>query len=310
MIALLITTTRGILMDSREFGSLNDHAVGIIMKELVRRAIIAIRNKRLTFEVTEKHGVGEKRDILTSADLAAQAIYLKSLRECFPGFGIVAEEEGFRVESQVNGNASFSVDPLDGTKAFERRQSYGIGTQIALSYDDKIISAWVGDVMTQEIYGFRPGSKKVHRISDYEIPEALTVKQDLPLSEQYLLMRNNPHKFSSNARILGLQFDPILKKPLFKDIDVEGGSIGLSFARLWKGEVGGILMRPHKNTPWDLWPVVGISHKMGFVFLEKPEEKRCFRIYQPAIKSETEFHHQETLVIHESRLEELKAWQS
>jgi hypothetical protein len=72
---------------------LNGHAVGIILKELVRRAMTIIRNERQVFEATAKQGhTGNMDDVFTSADTKAQEVYIKSLRECFPDCAIVAEE--------------------------------------------------------------------------------------------------------------------------------------------------------------------------------------------------------------------------
>src|SRR5689334_9933380 len=72
---------------------LNGHAIGIILKELVRRAIKTIRAEREVFEVKQKAGYGgDMTDVFTTADSKAQTIYVRSLNECFPGFGIIAEE--------------------------------------------------------------------------------------------------------------------------------------------------------------------------------------------------------------------------
>lgn len=74
---------------------LNGHAVGIILKELVRRAMRVIRNERQVFEATAKQGhSGSMDDVFTSADTKAQKVYIKSLRECFPEYAIIAEEGG------------------------------------------------------------------------------------------------------------------------------------------------------------------------------------------------------------------------
>ena len=68
----------------------------------------------------------------------------------------------------------FTVDPLDGTKAFVRRQSHGVGTMVALVEQGRVVSAYVGDINTQEIYGYRPGSRAVHRITEYETSEMMS----------------------------------------------------------------------------------------------------------------------------------------
>lgn len=287
-----------------DFGQLNSHALGIIMKELVRRAIDAIRTQQFAFDMKTKETEGKDIDFVTSADQAAQVIYLKSLRECTPNFGIVAEEDNFRQPCQIPRRQIYwSVDPLDGTKAFIRGQSHGIGTMLALSVDGEIVAAFIGDVMTQEIYGFRPGSSNVHRISEYNHATKLEIDPELPLSQQYLLLRGRPENLSPRMQTL------TLAGGAFKDIEVGGGSIGISFARLWKGEVGGLILGPARDTPWDLWPLIGISQKLGFAFLKpevkvEGEEVRLIR-YHERISLDPKSRDHDTLIIHKSRLEEV-----
>src|SRR3954467_9581845 len=98
-----------------EFGPINPHIVGIVMKETVRRAIVAIRARRFLFEARAKADHrGNLSDVVTNADHDAQAIYLKLLRECFPGIAIIAEEDEVAAGEP---ETYFTVDPLDGTKA-------------------------------------------------------------------------------------------------------------------------------------------------------------------------------------------------
>ena len=276
--------------------------MGIAMKEAVRRAIRAIRRRRVQFDVSEKETSGKAVDYLTSADLAAQDCYLKVLTECFSWAGIVAEERNFQKETEYG--YYFSVDPLDGTKAFVRRQSHGVGTMIALAQEEQIISAWVGDVMTQEIYGFRPDSLKVHRITEYSEFELLVVNGALPLKSQHVIFRSDPYQ--SGLRWSSCATD------CFKDFEIESGSIGLTFARLWKGEVGAIVMKPGYATPWDRWPVVGISRKMGFIFLRRSLDERVRELeeFDPVISTGMSREETHCLVIHRSRLEEFRSWES
>ncbi len=292
------------------YGELNGHAIGIILKELVRRAIAAIRNQWQSYEIQHKDTLGRPNDIVTSADKAAQAIYLKSLQECFPYFGIVAEEDGFRKPCLFEQNKIYlSVDPLDGTAAFARNQSHGVGTQVALLINDVIESAWVGDVNTKEIFGFRPGSRRVWRIREYDVAQKMTVNVMKPLSQQYLLMREGPDSFPPYVKWM-LRGDSLISRPkLFKNLEVTGGSVGIAFARLWKGEVGSILLEPFAETPWDIWPTVGISLRMGFVFLRADEHGHFIR-YEPSYNLEPVEEKGIRLIIHQSRLAELETWQS
>jgi fructose-1,6-bisphosphatase/inositol monophosphatase family enzyme len=270
---------------------LNGHAVGIILKELVRRATIIIRNERQVFEASAKQGhSGKMDDVFTSADVKAQQVYVKSLQECFPSYGIVAEEGGGVPANGVatRSDAFFTVDPLDGTKAFIRRQSHGVGTMVALVEAGRVASAFIGDVNTQEIYGYRPGSLLVHRISEYETSQRL-IHVARPLSEQYLLLRDPPKAYGAASCAL---------LPKFKSYEVEGGSIGIWLARLWKREVAAALLLPGIETPWDTAPIVGISLRLGYRFYRPAGAG--WEVYQPPVSRHTLRRDHDLLVIHDS----------
>jgi fructose-1,6-bisphosphatase/inositol monophosphatase family enzyme len=287
----------------RSYGQLNAHVIGIVMKETVRRAIVAIRARRFVFEATAKPGrSGSLDDVVTSADREAQAIYLKTLRECFPDFGVIAEEDGLRVDSAAPGaRIFFTVDPLDGTKAFVRKQSHGIGTMISLAADGEVIAAYIGDVMTREIYGFRPDSLNVHRISEFDHAQPLHIGAGPPLARQNVLLRTAPHRYSpAMRRIVGCTDEG----GLFKGIDVATGSIGIGMARLWKGEVGAAALLPGLDPPWDMCPIVGISKKLGFVFLRETDAGKLTP-FDPPVTTETVERPYSVLIVHESRLPEL-----
>jgi fructose-1,6-bisphosphatase/inositol monophosphatase family enzyme len=285
------------------FGEVNGHLVGIAMKELVRRAIEAIRVERFAFDVQAKRSYGgDLNDLVTSADRKAQEIYLRSLRECFPTFGIVAEEDALAVACTHTGaDYYFTVDPLDGTKAFARRQSSGVGTMLALVLDGEVIAAYVGDVMTQEIFGGRPGSTSIHRISEYGKAQPLEADPARPLAEQHVLLRNLPEFYPAVVR--GLVSGD---RPLFRGADVTGGSIGLSLARLWKGEVGAAAILPSHDTPWDLAPVLGICDRLGFVFLRVGGD--VLEEYRPTVPKQPRPRDFAQLVVHRSRVAELANW--
>jgi fructose-1,6-bisphosphatase/inositol monophosphatase family enzyme len=285
-----------------EFGPINPHIVGIVMKEAVRRAIAAIRARRFLFEVHAKlDHRGDLNDVVTNADHDAQAIYLKLLRECFPGVAIIAEEDERAAAAGGEPETYFTVDPLDGTKAFVRRQSHGIGTMISLVERGHVIAAYVGDVMTQEVFGFRPGSANVHRISEFDRGERLRIDPDLRLAKQYLLLRAAPHRYPPVLQALAGGRD---SRGHFRQIEVESGSIGTSMARLWKGEVGGAALLPAQETPWDISPLIGISRKLGFVFLRVTEGGRLLA-YEPPVSAVTYRRPYAVLVVHETRLGEL-----
>lgn len=245
---------------------LNPHIVGIVMKEAVRRAIGVIRAERTTFESKIKMGYGgTMNDVVTSADIAAQAVYIQILQECFPEVGIIAEEDELSIiGTSTCQNMYFTVDPLDGTRAFARKQSDGVGTMIALVYEGSVIGACIGNVFTQELFYFRPESSHVHRIFDSDKSERLVVS-DKKVQDTVLLLQTMPKNYTKGGRVY-------IEGNMFKDCVVIGGSIGVTFTRLWTGEVGGIVLRGTLQTPWDCAPVFGISQKMGFQTFEIQED--------------------------------------
>lgn len=245
-------------MGDTVFGELNGHAVGIILKEVVRRAISVARRERIAFEATTKESyAGSMDDVFTSADTKAQAIYLRAFGECFPGCGVIAEEDAFRIESK-NG-CYFTIDPVDGTKAYVRRQSHGISTMVSMVENGEVVAAFIGDINTSEIFGYRPGSDKVHRITDLDSAEQLSSAPptDTDIAQRFALLRDPPRHYSAMSQSLITRF---------MNYEVMGSSIGTWAARLWKGEVSALFLPEGYETPWDSTPVIGISKKLGYGF--------------------------------------------
>lgn len=296
---------------------MNAHAIGIIMREVVHRAIREIRDRRFAHEVERKDTPGKDEDFVTDADRNAQRVMDRALRECFPGFGIIAEEDNRRVPCTLGSGALlyWTVDPLDGTKAFIRGQSNGFGPMIALIAVNPggewcVIAACIGDANTRELFYFRPQSSHVHWILPDVPPQRLDERiagtENRSLREQYVLLRDSPLEYPE-----GLQ--PMLRPQcdggLFRGIHVEGGSIGLTFTRLWKGEVGAIILKPGRNTPWDLAPILGISQQLGFAFLrllhiENPKWGGWMEMHAPELELEPVLERHYVAIMHRSRVRE------
>ncbi len=291
-----------------DYGLRNGHNIGIIMKEMVRRAIILIRNERFIFEAGGKEGYsGKWDDAVTTADKDAQAMYIQLIEENFPGYGVIAEEGKLKILSSfADHDIYFTIDPLCGTNAYIRRQSHGIGTMIALVIDGEVVAAYVGDIMTQEVFGFRPGSQKVWRISEYERYERLLVDENKPLIEQYAVLTNPPPE---EPHLIQLLIKGDKRNGLFKLFTMADGSIGITAARLWKGEAGGLILSPRHDAPWDMTPVIGIFRKMGFVFITIGDKGHVVEISDDMeILKEIRHRNFFLLVIHKSRVSEFNQW--
>ena len=282
------------------------------MRDAIERAMLMIHERRFTFVMQDKMGKsGLMDDKVSDVDKDVEKMFKKLFDERFPGIGIIGEE-GIRKRSRHPNGLWLTGDPLDGTKAFGRKQSYGIATMIALCSPTKIISAYVGDPHTREVYGYRPYSRTVHRIGLDGQRYALKIDPEIPLRNQYLMLRDHPEMYSSLGTAISRPagFSRKGNLPgLFKNIEVSGGSIGIMMSRLWKGEIGGAILHGGKTTPWDLSPILGISQNLGFMFVDmewlmtRGRIRRC----EPILRKITYIAH-ETLVIHRSRASELLEW--
>lgn len=299
-----------------DFGAVRGPTLGLVMREAARRASVAINTVKFRAHARVKGVKGNgSADYFTQADTAAQKAIIKLLRKNFPTFGIVAEEHDkktglpLRIECRRDKHGGhdlwFVIDPLDGTSAFMREQSHGIGSMIALVCDGVVIAAYVLDVNTGEAYGFRPDSRSTYRITGAGTPRRLAIRPDRALAGQYLLLRDPPEEHHSDLVVtMARRGGP------FKQYTMAEGSIGISMARLWKGEVGAAVMKAGVNTPWDWAPVYGISCRLGFRFysiMDTPEFEG-FAPFVPEVVKTIEPVLHPLLVIHESRLDELEAW--
>ena len=282
------------------YGPLVAPAIGVVMEELVRRAILTIRGQRFSFKAEIKYGLDGKKDVVTTADLCAQELYVRLLSACFPEYGILGEESALRKPCRVRGqNLYFTVDPLDGTKAFTRYQSHGVGTMIALVHNSRIIAAYVADVITGEIFGYGPESEKTRWITDFEHEIPLSPRLDLPLVDLHVVLRKPLAEHSEQMQAL------LAPKRIFKSHQIDSGSIGLMFARLWKGEVGGVVLGRNYETPWDTTPVLGISQRLGFLFYKVTGRgPRPVRVKIPLKTYRREY---ELLVVHQSFDERIRS---
>lgn len=297
---------------SFNFGVLNEHTLGIIMRAAVERSVRHARKR--FFEVSpEEKGKREdgSPDIVTRADPECQQIISRMFSECMPGVGIVAEEEHLRVN--LDAEHWIVIDPIDGTKSFVQHESHGFVCAVAYVVGDAVRSVCIGDIMSGDVYYFRPGSEKTHRVLDGSGHVPLAIDTELPLAKQKVVLRN---RMIEHGRIVNAMVDGAFDRvgggrcaPLFSKVEITGGSIAAHAARLWKGSVGGVILPSGTQLPWDIVPIIGMCERLGFVFVEiYDREWSLVATATPgASKVPLSWPH-ETLIIHESRLPELYDW--
>ena len=87
---------------------------------------------------------------LTVADKASNKIIVSALKEAFPDYAILSEEEKDSRERLEN-DLCFVVDPLDGTKEFIKRNGQ-FTVNIALSYCHRTVMGVIYVPVTGELY--------------------------------------------------------------------------------------------------------------------------------------------------------------
>jgi myo-inositol-1(or 4)-monophosphatase len=92
-------------------------------------------------------------DLVTTVDREAEGVILETIRQAFPGHGIVAEESP---PTAGSGDFRWYVDPLDGTTNF----AHGFpqfAVSIALEHRDEVIVGVVHDPLRGETFVARRG---------------------------------------------------------------------------------------------------------------------------------------------------------
>lgn len=124
------------------------------LKELEISRKAAVLAGQAIMEVYESgdFGIEAKDDDspLTLADKAANWIIVDILKEAFPDYAILSEEEQDDL-SRLDNDLCFVVDPLDGTKEFIKRNGQ-FTVNIALSYKHRTVMGVIYVPVTGEMY--------------------------------------------------------------------------------------------------------------------------------------------------------------
>lgn len=124
------------------------------------KAIMAIYEQAGDLQVMYK----EDNSPLTQADKEANAIIVQILREEFPEYAILSEEEKDN-KARLENDYCFVVDPLDGTKEFIKRNGQ-FTVNIALSYQHVSVMGVIYVPVTGELYYASQGSGSYQKNAD------------------------------------------------------------------------------------------------------------------------------------------------
>lgn len=270
------------------------------LKEIVAGAIRIIQQEAASFDAKPKTGYDGGDDLVTSADLKAQAFYIEQLEKYFPGCGLIGEENGL---NKVNPDFYFTIDPLDGTKAFGRKQSDSCASMLALVEKGKVTAAWIGDVNTGELYGYDPEDVGATRIR-FGVASTLNPGVEKDLGLKYVQLTDPTQKYTDTiAQVV----QPIEDGGIFKSYEVRGGSIGTNMARLWKDEIAALFLVPCHDTPWDNTPVMGINQQLDFVEVRINCTTGEWEIGTPPLVTEISRHDYIIMMTHKDRVDAITA---
>jgi fructose-1,6-bisphosphatase/inositol monophosphatase family enzyme len=273
------------------------------MESMVKEAIQIIQAEAANFSQKVKtHYSGSEDDLVTSADLKAQDMYVSKIQELFPDEGLIGEENGLNTQPK-EGHGYFTIDPLDGTKAFGRMQSIDSGTMIAHVQDGIVDAVCIGDINTGEIYGFGEGHKPSR--TRFGVKTDMKVHTVTPLQKKYVLLKDHTEDF---PEVLQKLFRA-KNGGIFKDIEISSGSIGLLVARLWKNEVGMFVLRPDGfDTPWDNTPLIGMNKVMDIVHIKYNPVTKEVEIFEPTLPKEVMQKDYIEILIHKDYAGEVIDW--
>ena len=108
------------------------------------------------------------------------------------------------------------------------------------------------------------------------------------------------HVFKKNK--FGYFSEGKITDKIFKDIEIEGGSIGTMIMRLIKGEVGAIGLKAGTTAPWDANPVDGFLSKMGYTMIDVTDKDNLKELSIAPIKEKKAF--PERILVHKNHLKQ------
>lgn len=154
-------------------------------KELYEVKKIAIVAGKKVMEIYQKDfniDYKEDRSPVTVADIKANDIIIKHLKEKFPYYAILSEESADD-ESRLTNDYCFIIDPIDGTKEFINKTGE-FTINIALAYKQEIVLGVIYVPVLEELYYAEKG-KGAYKVKEQTITK-LTVsnrKEKLRVAE-------------------------------------------------------------------------------------------------------------------------------
>lgn len=211
------------------------------------KAIMNIYNDTEDMQVEYKDG----NMPLTLADKAANRIIVDFLKESFPSYAVLSEEEKDNLERLEN-DLCFIVDPLDGTKEFIKRNGQ-FTVNIALSYRHLSVLGVIYVPVTEELYYARQGNG-AYRKDKAGFLEELHVSDNIDISSLRVVLSSS-HGCA--------EMDGLLEKYKLTNLVKVGSS--LKGCMVASGQAD-IYYRFNPTMEWDTAAMQCIAEEAGAIF--------------------------------------------
>lgn len=158
------------------------------------KAIMEVYTSALDMEIEYKEGGSP----LTVADKKANKIIVEVLKQEFPDYAILSEEEKDNLE-RLNNDYCFIVDPLDGTKEFIKRNGQ-FTVNIALAIRNESVVGVIYVPYTEELYFAEKGKGSFLRDKNGDITK-LSVSDRIG-SENMRMVMSNSHGCDEMSQLI------------------------------------------------------------------------------------------------------------
>ncbi len=210
-------------------------------------AILKVYNSPNTLKIDLK----ADKSPLTEADRTSNNVILPQLKEVFPNYAILDEEEKDDF-SRLNNDYCFVIDPLDGTKEFIKRNGQ-FTVNIALAYKHEVVMGVIYVPVTRELYYAAKGEGAFLKSADGNIKK-LHVTDNKDILSLKVVMSN-----SHNCA----QMDELLQKYNLTNFVRVGSS--LKGCMVASGEAD-IYYRFNPTSEWDTAAMQCIVEEAGGIF--------------------------------------------
>lgn len=203
----------------------------------------------------------DDRSPLTEADRTSNRIIVDMLREAFPDYAILSEEEKDRPE-RLDNPYCFVVDPLDGTKEFIKRNGQ-FTVNIALSYEHQSVMGVIYVPVTGDLYFAAQGCGSY--LMEHGITRKINVdgKKKHPSDLRVVMSRSHGCR----------EMEELIKKYDLRNIVSVGSS--LKGCLIAKGEAD-IYYRYNPTMEWDTAAMQCIVEEAGAVFCQMDGSKMLY----------------------------------